>query len=211
LFVQVRDLRGATSRKEKVLRRAAILLDEYKFSLEQAYFKAEKRTIGADKGATEPVAAASSAEAAKHRRASEKSAAVGALIGAGNEVVEIIAQNEGMRSALKRLSDVLTPFLNEENNDVSNLEIPWVLLQHIVLLYRHLTQITLRAISIAGGDIGRAGASAPRTGSPHALAAPQRHRIARQPRPRADGGSKQSAEPPHRQSESAEGSEQSAL
>jgi hypothetical protein len=44
----VRDLRGATSRKEKVLRRAAILLDEYKYSLEQAYFKAEKRTIPAD-------------------------------------------------------------------------------------------------------------------------------------------------------------------
>lgn len=174
----MRDLRGATSRKEKVLRRAAILLDEYKFSLEQAYFKAEKRTIGADKGATEPPAVtASSAEAAKHRRASEKSAAVGALIGAGNEVVEIIAQNEGMRSALKRLSDVLTPFLNEENNDVSGNTV--VLLQHIVLLYRHVTKLTLRAISIAGGDIGRAGASAPRTGSPHALAAPQRHGVAR--------------------------------
>jgi hypothetical protein len=43
----VRDLRGATSRKEKVLRRAAILLDEYKYSLEQAYFKVEKRTIPA--------------------------------------------------------------------------------------------------------------------------------------------------------------------
>jgi hypothetical protein len=44
-----------------------------------------------------------------------------AAVGAGQqEVVEIISQNEGMRSALKRLCDVLTPFLNEENTDVSN-------------------------------------------------------------------------------------------
>jgi hypothetical protein len=43
-----------------------------------------------------------------------------AAVGAGQqEVVEIISQNEGMRSALKRLCDVLTPFLNEENTDVS--------------------------------------------------------------------------------------------
>jgi hypothetical protein len=34
-MIQVRELRGATSRKEKVLRRAATLLDEYTFSLEQ--------------------------------------------------------------------------------------------------------------------------------------------------------------------------------
>jgi hypothetical protein len=45
-----------------------------------------------------------------------------AAVGAGQqEVVEIISQNEGMRSALKRLCDVLTPFLNEENTDVSTL------------------------------------------------------------------------------------------
>jgi hypothetical protein len=45
-----------------------------------------------------------------------------AAVGAGQqEVVEIISQNEGMRSALKRLCDVLTPFLNEENTDVSEL------------------------------------------------------------------------------------------
>ena len=133
---QVRDLRNATSRKEKVLRRAATLLGEYKFSLEQAYFKAEKRTVAAaDKlhvdghqAATTTITtatAAVAADAGKNRRASEQKAGasaskLSASLGGANEVVEIIAQNDGMKSALKRLSDVLTPFLNEENTDVRN-------------------------------------------------------------------------------------------
>lgn len=113
----MRDLRNATSRKEKVLRRAAILLDEYKFSLEQAYFKSEKRTQVAsgkpngDHGVSGagPAATAGAAAGDTNRRRSS---------GANNEVVEIIAQNEGMKSALKRLGDVLFPFLNDEINDV---------------------------------------------------------------------------------------------
>lgn len=121
---QVRDLRGATSRKEKVLRRAAILLGEYKFALEQAYFKAEKRTVGgADKllqdalgGAGAGTADAAAIVASRRRSSAHSVLGVGT---AKEEVVEIISQNDGMKSSLKRLSDILTPFLNEENTDVS--------------------------------------------------------------------------------------------
>lgn len=124
---QVRDLRNASSRKEKVLRRAATLLDEYRFSLEQAYFKAEKRTMGGagpDKILQDATASGADANVASkmHRRLSDSkltSSGPAALVNStGNEVVEIIAQNDGMKSALKRLGDILTPFLNEENTDV---------------------------------------------------------------------------------------------
>ena len=37
----------------------------------------------------------------------------------GTDVVEIIAQNEGMKNALKRLNDVLTPFMDKSNSKVS--------------------------------------------------------------------------------------------
>jgi hypothetical protein len=142
----VRDLRNATSRKEKVLRRAATLLGEYRFSLEQAYFKAEKRTIpGGDKAAagelglvgvaaTATGAAAAGVEAAgKHKRASDTKTGTAAAalasalssVNGGGEVVEIISQNEGMKTALKRLCDILNPFLNEENTDVRNLSPKW--------------------------------------------------------------------------------------
>lgn len=122
----MRDLRNATSRKEKVLRRAAILLDEYKFSLEQAYFKSEKRTFapankpGGDHNGPAAATAGVAGDGNNRRRSSVLSAiAAGGPGAASNEVVEIIAQNDGMKSALKRLGDVLFPFLNDEINDVS--------------------------------------------------------------------------------------------
>lgn len=125
----MRDLRNATSRKEKVLRRAAILLDEYKFSLEQAYYKSEKRTMPAhDKHTLESAANISAGgidgAGPVGRKKIDKATVViaagpPAISSGGNEVVEIIAQNDGMKAALKRLSDILTPFLNDENNDVS--------------------------------------------------------------------------------------------
>ena len=120
-------MRNATSRKEKVLRRAAILLDEYKFSLEQAYFKSEKRTQVASgkpngdhgvSGAGPAATAGAAAGDTNRRRSSVLSAIAAGGPGANNDVVEIIAQNEGMKSALKRLGDVLFPFLNDEINDV---------------------------------------------------------------------------------------------
>ncbi len=128
----MRDLRNATSRREKVLRRAAILLDEYKFSLEQAYFKSEKRTqVAASKpngdhgvSGTGPVPTVGAAGGDPNRRRSSVLSAIAAGgPAANNEVVEIIAQNEGMKSALKRLGDVLFPFLNDEINDVSSFSV----------------------------------------------------------------------------------------
>lgn len=35
------------------------------------------------------------------------------------EVIEIIAQNEGMKVAFKRLKDILTPYLKDDSVDVS--------------------------------------------------------------------------------------------
>lgn len=129
-ILQVRDLRNATSRKEKVLRRAAILLDEYKFSLEQAYYKSEKRTMPAhdrhntlESAANVTAVAEGAGLAGKKKPDKTISGTTAGLLGPANtisnEVVEIIAQNDGMKAALKRLSDILTPFLNDENNDVS--------------------------------------------------------------------------------------------
>lgn len=64
--------------------------------------------------------AVEAALAANRRRSSANSLlSAGALGSAKEEVVEIISQNDGMKSSLKRLSDILTPFLNDENTDVS--------------------------------------------------------------------------------------------
>ena len=137
-YFQVRELRNSTAGKERVLRRCAILLDEYKFTLEQAYFKMEKRTVPVSVAVEHDVTAGGAAEAANpggvavggtggpaQRRKS--SVSVPAYVSNNNtgatEVVEIIAENEGMKAALKRLSDVLTPFLNEQSADVSNMRL----------------------------------------------------------------------------------------
>lgn len=73
--------------------------------------------LGAAAGGT-GTAADAAAVAASRRRSSAHSL-LGATGAPKDEVVEIISQNDGMKSSLKRLSDILTPFLNEENNDVS--------------------------------------------------------------------------------------------
>ena len=112
--MQVRELRTTTARKEKVLRRAATLLEDYKFALKQAYFNAEKRTIiPIIKSEVDDTSKDNSdiiSTKRKHRKSSDET-----------EVIEIIGQNEGMQSALKRLNDVLIPFLNKEASNVSKL------------------------------------------------------------------------------------------
>lgn len=166
----MRDLRNATSRKEKVLRRAAILLDEYKFSLEQAYFKSEKRTLApsnkptADHGvsAAGPAAAAGGGGGDANRRRSSVLSAIAAGGPVNNEVVEIIAQNDGMKSALKRLGDVLFPFLNDETNDVS----------YTIVSCDYFLLLTLQFTpSLSGGGVRRTRTSACRTRAPHVSAA----------------------------------------
>jgi len=126
---QVREMRGTTSRKGKVLRRAATLLDEYAFSLEQAYFKAEKRTIGGGADRTGVVV-------------DRKPVGVG---GAAMEVVEVITQNDGMKAALKRLSDILTPFFDDESTDAEQaMELEQVRLEqerHMALLHRNVNSL----------------------------------------------------------------------
>lgn len=133
---QVRELRTGSARKETMLRRAATLLDEYKFSLQQAYFVSEKRSVTrTSKNASETDGAAGGGgaagdtggpsggdgAAAARKKALSKSSGVSG-VGETAEVVEIIAQNEGMKTALKRLTDILVPFLNEENIDAEMMD-----------------------------------------------------------------------------------------
>ena len=106
-------MRNLSSRKDKALRRAATLLEDYKYSLREAYFVSEKRTIpvmGYENG-DELHNMTPTMEAIIMKR--KKPTII------GTDVVEIIAQNEGMKNALKRLNDVLTPFMDKSNSKVS--------------------------------------------------------------------------------------------
>lgn len=108
-------MRNLSSRKDKALRRAATLLEDYKYSLREAYFASEKRTIpvmGYENEDMQMMTPTMEAIIMKRRKPT--------II--GTEVVEIIAQNEGMKNALKRLNDVLTPFMDKNNNKVSRVE-----------------------------------------------------------------------------------------
>jgi hypothetical protein len=83
--------------------------------------------VGAALNAATAGAGAVTEAAGKHKRASDTKTGTAAAalasalssVNGGGEVVEIISQNEGMKTALKRLCDILNPFLNEENTDVS--------------------------------------------------------------------------------------------
>ena len=107
-------MRNLSSRKDKALRRAATLLEDYKYSLREAYFASEKRTIPVMGYENEDTQMTPTMEAIIMKR--KKPTII------GTEVVEIIAQNEGMKNALKRLNDVLTPFMDKNNHKVSRVE-----------------------------------------------------------------------------------------
>lgn len=118
----MRELRNAANRKDQVLRRSSNLLDQFKFALQQAYFASEKRTLPSsnnDKtsgghGGEGGAAGTSDAKASKKEKGGKQSSSKTGE----DEVVEIIAQNQGMKVALKRLSDILAPYLEQGNIDV---------------------------------------------------------------------------------------------
>lgn len=94
---QVRELRHTAARKDGALRRAAKLLDEYKHALQQAYFNRTKRTVPVFVDAEETV------DGVKVKRKVQSG---------DNELIEIIAKNEGMEMALSNLSKVLVQYLS---------------------------------------------------------------------------------------------------
>jgi hypothetical protein len=115
---QVRELRNSANRKDAALRRAATLFDEYRFALQQAYFISEKRTLNP----AAPPGTAQSIEGSEPKSSSKFSKTLGIAANSLKpdvEVVEIIAQNSGMKIAMKRLNDILTPYLIEGTIDVS--------------------------------------------------------------------------------------------
>lgn len=127
------------------------MFDEYRYSLQQAYYMSEKRSVGPASSTLHPAAGAvvavedgdkmelnahpgnkttTSATAAvivsSAANVDKAPAAVAAarrkdsrVVSEPEGVVEIIAQNEGMKVAFKRLNDILTPYLKEDNVDVS--------------------------------------------------------------------------------------------
>ena len=122
----MRELRNAANRKDQVLRRSSNLLDQYKFALQQAYFASEKRTLpstnpaaASTHGVLHGETAAATATGASETKLVKKEKGKHNGKNAEDEVVEIIAQNQGMKVALKRLTDILAPYLAEGNIDVS--------------------------------------------------------------------------------------------
>eukprot|EP01034_Spumella_vulgaris_P027820 gene27820-34600_t len=120
---QVRELRNNANRKDAALRRAATLFDEYRFALQQAYYISEKRTLipaGPPGTATQPT---ESSEAKTNNGKFSKTLGIAAnSMKPDVEVVEIIAQNNGMKTAMKRLNDILTPYLVEGTIDAEMLD-----------------------------------------------------------------------------------------
>jgi hypothetical protein len=94
---QVRELRNSAARKDGALRRAAKLLDEYKHALQLAYFNRTKKTVPVFVDTEET---GSDGVKVKRKVASGE-----------NELIEIIAKNEGMEMALANLSKVLVQYM----------------------------------------------------------------------------------------------------
>ena len=128
-------------RKDMIIRRAATIFEDYRIARQQAYFSSEKRTVphlasNSNNNNTSNNNNNSSATiqeidengvVVKEKTISKKmkKAQSGTSLPAvshsqsqGTGVVEIIAQNEEMKAAFKRLGDMLSPYLTEDHADV---------------------------------------------------------------------------------------------
>jgi hypothetical protein len=120
LHKQVRELRSSLIQRESSLKRAAKLLDEFKYSLQQARFSSRKitttviSTVGAD-----PTAAGSDEDTGygdfKKRESGGGGGSGGLLFPSRKqEVVELISSTPVMEESLQRLHDVLNPHATSE-------------------------------------------------------------------------------------------------
>lgn len=114
LHKQVRELRTTLIQRESSLKRAAKLLDEFKYSLQQARFASRKVTLphGYDGGIGGGDHSAASID---DRSSFDTSRKREMMIGSKkNEVVELISSTPVMEESLQRLHDVLNPHATDE-------------------------------------------------------------------------------------------------
>lgn len=129
-----------------IIRRAATIFEDYRIARQQAYFSSEKRTVphltsnsnnntnnnnttnnnNNNSSATiqeideNGVVVKEKTINKKMKKAQSATSlpAVSHSQSQGTGVVEIIAQNEEMKAAFKRLGDMLSPYLTEDHADV---------------------------------------------------------------------------------------------
>ena len=142
-----------------IIRRAATIFEDYRIARQQAYFSSEKRTVShpsnsnsnsnnnnnnnnnstatiqeIDENGIIVKEKTISKKIMKKAQSGSSLPAVSQSQGSG--VVEIIAQNEEMKAAFKRLGDMLSPYLTEDHADVS---INIFLLRACTMLHVQLT------------------------------------------------------------------------
>ena len=117
-----------------IIRRAATIFEDYRIARQQAYFSSEKRTVSHP-----PVSNNNNNNSSatiqeidenglvvkektinkKMKKAQSATSLPMVPQSQGSGVVEIIAQNQEMKAAFKRLGDMLSPYLTEDHADVS--------------------------------------------------------------------------------------------
>ena len=108
LHKQVRELRSSLIQRESSLKRAAKLLDEFKYSLQQARFSSRKITTAS----AEPNVAGSDYSVGDTSYGGFKGDHL--FPSKRKEVVELISSTPVMEESLQRLHDVLNPHATSE-------------------------------------------------------------------------------------------------
>ena len=126
-------------RKDMIIRRAATIFEDYRIARQQAYFSSEKRTVShppvsnnSNNNNNNNNSSATIQEIdekglvvkektinKKMKKAQSATSLPVVPQSQGSGVVEIIAQNQEMKAAFKRLGDMLSPYLTEDHADVS--------------------------------------------------------------------------------------------
>ncbi|CAE7497275.1 unnamed protein product, partial [Symbiodinium microadriaticum] len=124
LHKQVRELRTAVIQKEGSLKRAAKLLDEFKYALQQARFESRKITVPGGVGSPadrDRALVEGEVSSDGFPRVGTSAALANGLSGGGkkhgkskHDVLELISSTPVMEESLQRLYDVLNPHATDE-------------------------------------------------------------------------------------------------
>jgi chromosome segregation ATPase len=109
LHKQVRELRSSLVQRESSLKRASKLLDEFKYSLQQARFSSRKITVPTT--ATAAMGAVESDSSVNDDLDYRKREV---FVSKKSDVVELISSTPVMEESLQRLYDVLNPHSTSE-------------------------------------------------------------------------------------------------
>jgi len=119
---QVREYRQVCSQRDKALRRAAKLLEEFKLALQEAQFKSYKRTVAGDEGGVGAGERALESEedgggAGTHKKLGDEADAPSSnhQHQKKSKIVEMMARTDGMENSLGRLSHLLEPYIKAAN------------------------------------------------------------------------------------------------